>query len=75
MGLKKITFSFQVFVIMLEEMCEAALPETEAFAMFFCWPASPSFLFEECKLIFLDVWDVSVQSIGFFFCYSIVAFA
>lgn len=67
MGLKKTTFSFQVFVIMLEEMCEAALPGTEGFAVFFHWPASSSFLFEEFKFIFLDSWDVSVHYIGSFF--------
>lgn len=52
---------------MLEQMCEAALPETDGFAVFFHWPASPSFLFKEIKLIFLDVWDVSVQTTGFFY--------
>lgn len=45
MGLKKTAFSFQVFVIMLEQVCETAQTETDEFAVFFHWPASPSFFY------------------------------
>lgn len=74
MELMENRFFFQVFVIMLEQMCDQKLMGLLLLLFFFfVTDHLPLFFFKENKLFFFGVCDVSVQPIGFD-CHSITEF-